>query len=196
MATRKDYEFTARIIAGALRAPMSDAERWRIESLAADFASGFASQSGSFDRGRFARACCVTTESERAIYAGNRPAQPQSQPAPEAPARTRKPSARASILDAETARGALETGAGWIGYWARIVASTPERLTFYDAERESERERFYSLDAADIQRAADRVLRERLAADDILAAIVTRDIDAIAADVLIQVASFGEIVYS
>lgn len=53
----------------------------------------------------------------------------------------------------------------------------------------------YNVSLKDVQRATDRIVHEHLIRGDLLSGIVNDDIDADAADCIIQVAAFGKLVY-
>lgn len=114
------------------------------------------------------------------------------------------------ILDAKQARECIVTAAeGGINYWASEIEydkATPmtlghsnmdawmanlNGLKFVDAEEG----KAYNVSAEDVRKAADRIINEHLVRGDLAAGIVNDDIDADAADCIIQVAAFGKLVY-
>lgn len=116
------------------------------------------------------------------------------------------------ILDAKQARYCIVTAAeGGINYWASdvkyIKANNAPRveddiegfiacingLEFKDAE--AGEGKIYKVSAEDVRKAADRIIHEHLIRGDLAAGIVNDDIDADAADCIIQVAAFGKLIY-
>lgn len=93
---------------------------------------------------------------------------------------------------------ALNDGASL--YWiARVIksdvrSSVTGRVIFEASRPDAPRERF-SVTPADINYAALALICNRLASDDILADVARRDFDQTSADCLIQIATFGEIIY-
>lgn len=121
------------------------------------------------------------------------------------------------IIDEKEARYALTAAIeGGINYWASDVHYTkriagigvrPDLERFYDnligirfkvegadvlAEHQG---RTFRVSVKALQRAADRVVHEKLANTSILTGIISDDIDADAADVIVQVAAFGKLIY-
>lgn len=117
------------------------------------------------------------------------------------------------ILDAKQARSCIVTAVeGGINYWAfdieydKAVPMTLGQnnyeawmaningITFKDGEGAMEGKTF-KVSAEDVRKAADRIIHEHLIRGDLAAGIINDDIDADAADCIIQVAAFGKLVY-
>lgn len=117
------------------------------------------------------------------------------------------------ILSTREAQSVLVTAAeGGINYWASEIEYKQTRemdiqrvgyeafiqnlsgLHFDDVEGASGKPS-YTVSVKDVQKAADLVVHEKLANLEVLTSIVGDDIDATAADVIVQVAAFGKLIY-
>lgn len=121
------------------------------------------------------------------------------------------------IIDEKEARFALTTAVeGGINYWAsdiqytkRVagIGVTPDLERFYDNllgirfkvegadVLEEHQGRTFRVSVKALQRAADRIIHEHLIRGDLANGIINDDIDADAADCIVQVAAFGKLIY-
>lgn len=103
-----------------------------------------------------------------------------------------------TLLTEEEATDLLSDGSGYIGYWASVTHSVSDEegnlkeITFIDDEGDGKE---YTVTIQDVREAAYRVVNEKLANKSIISDIAQGDYDADSADVVIQVAALGEVVY-
>lgn len=105
-----------------------------------------------------------------------------------------------TLLTEEEAADLLSDGSAYIGYWGMVLesASEGEGADFRVNEitiSEHDSNKIFTVNIQAVREAAYRVVNEKLANSDVIRDIASGDYDAVSADVVIQVAALGEVIY-